>query len=569
MCGRDGVWSTSGACTKATWALKPVSSCAGNCGERLLLDTATGRQCFCDAWCDHTGYCCGGSASKNAACPSMAPSADYGRIISCSSNIGLAPAAPTCGAQSYRPAGCYCDAFCQSAQDCCKDCPGTCDGACAARWSRVGARTGFLDDSELPETRAADPVAALDASAGAGKGCNHDHHPFHQALAAAGNAGPAAAGARGAGVPSASTRAWSAAVENKVVQCSLMTAGMDQATAPAIVVPIVWVSAILPFAHANYTNPGYPVAKQRAVVAHLNKAFARANMRFELAQSINYKFSSIDEAADQASCFPKWTNVSTWNDQCETCQAYRSARRELQNPKTLFLTSIAFEDAAAAFGPIPYIGNSWVPEWIYDPLTANVPYANASKPRDANVPQCVDSAWATQDQDGNPNWSFTKFKKTVTHELGHLLGGLLHTWEYAFTTYNETTWAPIYAPRQQACDEIAAGGPPTPPGGVVYKWNDQVRDTATDPYFVNYDCDPATGDFVPTPESPDTPPGGVPLAACDSTPQNVNNYMAIQTDKCYRQSVRYQVFTPGQLARLRCGYNCYRAGQCAAGTFIV
>jgi hypothetical protein len=40
------------------------------------------------------------------------------------------------------------------------------------------------------------------------------------------------------------------------------------------------------------------------------------------------------------------------------------------------------------------------------------------------------------------------------------------------------------------------------------------------------------------------------------------------TSECDRAQGRRKTFTPDQNARMRCAYQCYRLGQCEAGTFM-
>lgn len=94
-----------------------VASCQSNCGAKLLVDATTRKRCFCDYYCNaYNGArnalvavrgavvvapctfvltpafgcrvladCCGSTQSKDAACPSLRPTANMTLLQSCRS----------------------------------------------------------------------------------------------------------------------------------------------------------------------------------------------------------------------------------------------------------------------------------------------------------------------------------------------------------------------------------------------------------------------------------------------------------------------------------------------------
>lgn len=47
-----------------------AADCTNKCGQTYITDGAKGT-CHCDYWCNNRDDCCGGTASKDAACPNL------------------------------------------------------------------------------------------------------------------------------------------------------------------------------------------------------------------------------------------------------------------------------------------------------------------------------------------------------------------------------------------------------------------------------------------------------------------------------------------------------------------
>jgi hypothetical protein len=97
---------------------------------------------------------------------------------------------------------------------------------------------------------------------------------------------------------------------------------------PLLEVPVVWTTAQLKGKGGNY-----PRTKITDVLAALNAAYARASIRFVLADVRKWNFSDISTAT-ASDCFDGDPN-------CARCQAYRAAGPGLANLRALHIFSLS------------------------------------------------------------------------------------------------------------------------------------------------------------------------------------------------------------------------------------